>query len=54
MPARVGSEPDDLVLGLDVGGTKLAAGVVAGDGRVLAMRIAPSRVEDGPAAKLHA
>jgi glucokinase len=41
-------EPDDLVLGLDVGGTKLAAGVVGGDGRVLSLRIAPSRVEGGP------
>jgi glucokinase len=44
--------PDDLVLGLDVGGTKLAAGVVAGDGRVLATRTAPSRVEEGPAAMI--
>jgi len=43
---------DDLVLGLDVGGTKLAAGVVAGDGRVLAMRVAPSGVEDGPRAMI--
>ena len=47
MPTR---RPDanDLVIGLDVGGTKLAAGVVAGDGRVLSMRIAPSRLEEGP------
>ena len=41
-------DPDDLVLGLDVGGTKLAAGIVAGDGRVLSLRIAPSRAEEGP------
>jgi predicted NBD/HSP70 family sugar kinase len=33
---------DDRVLGLDIGGTKLAAGVVAGDGRVLSMLVAPS------------
>jgi glucokinase len=39
---------DDLGLALDVGGTKLAAGVVGGDGRVLARRVGPSRVEDGP------
>jgi len=43
---------DDLVLGLDVGGTKLAAGVVAGDGRVLAMRVAPSHVAEGPRAMI--
>jgi glucokinase len=40
--------PDDLVLGLDVGGTKMAAGVVAGDGRVLSHEVAPSRAEEGP------
>lgn len=39
---------DDLVLGLDVGGTKLAAGVVAADGRVLSNLTAPSRAEQGP------
>ncbi len=38
----------DLVLGLDVGGTKLAAGVVRADGRVLSMKVAPSRREEGP------
>ena len=37
----------DLVLGLDVGGTKLAAGVVAPDGRVLSWLSAPTRVEEG-------
>jgi glucokinase len=41
-------DPGDLVLGLDVGGTKLAAGVVAGDGRVLSLRIAPSQAAQGP------
>ena len=40
--------PDDLVLGLDVGGTKLAAGVVRADGRVLSVKVAPSRPEEGP------
>jgi glucokinase len=40
--------PDDLALGLDVGGTKIAAGVVRGDGTVLSRRVAPSHVEDGP------
>ena len=39
---------DDHVLALDVGGTKLAAGVVARDGTVRSRRVAPSRVEDGP------
>src|SRR4051812_24655888 len=38
----------DLVLGLDVGGTKLAAGVVAPDGRVLSWLSVPTRVEEGP------
>jgi glucokinase len=40
--------PDDLALGLDIGGTKLAAGVVRGDGRVLSMQVAPSRADEGP------
>jgi glucokinase len=52
MPGAEGSAADDLVLGLDVGGTKLAAGVVAGDGRVLSMEVAPSRVEEGPDAMI--
>jgi glucokinase len=52
MAKPVGSAPDDLVLGLDVGGTKLAAGIVAGDGRVLSMEVAPSRVEEGPEAMI--
>ena len=48
-PIPVGlPNPDDLVLALDVGGTKLAAGVVAGDGRVLSFRVEPSVLEDGP------
>ena len=52
MPGAVGSAADDFVLGLDVGGTKLAAGVVAGDGRVLSMEVAPSRVDEGPDAMI--
>jgi glucokinase len=52
MTGRVGSAPEDLVLGLDVGGTKLAAGVVAGNGHVLSMEVAPSRVEEGPDAMI--
>ena len=36
-----------LVLGLDVGGTKLAASVVAPDGRVLSWATEPTRVEEG-------
>ncbi|MFL5673792.1 MAG: ROK family protein, partial [Chloroflexota bacterium] len=43
---------DDLVLALDIGGTKLAAGVVAADGRVLSMATIPSRVEEGPDAMI--
>jgi glucokinase len=52
MPGVEGGAAGDLVLGLDVGGTKLAAGVVAGDGRVLSMEVAPSRVEEGPDAMI--
>src|SRR5690348_4065 len=42
----------DHVLALDVGGTKLAAGVVDRDGTVRSRRVAPSRVEEGPAAMI--
>jgi glucokinase len=41
-------DPDAIVLGLDIGGTKLAAGVVTGDGGVLARAVVPSRAQDGP------
>ncbi|MEA2519756.1 MAG: glucokinase, partial [Chloroflexota bacterium] len=37
-----------VVRALDVGGTKLAAGVVRGDGRVLSMVTAPSHATEGP------
>ncbi|MFL5685517.1 MAG: ROK family protein [Chloroflexota bacterium] len=40
--------PDVVVLGLDIGGTKLAAGVVTGDGRVLSRAVIPARAEEGP------
>ena len=43
---------DDHVLALDVGGTKLAAGVVARDGTVRSRRVAPSRVDEGPDAMI--
>ena len=36
------------VLALDIGGTKLAAGVVTGDGRVLSRAVIPSHAEEGP------
>jgi glucokinase len=52
MPGVEGGTADDFVLGLDVGGTKLAAGVVAADGRALSMEVAPSRVEEGPEAMI--
>ena len=52
MPGVEGGTADDFVLGLDVGGTKLAAGVVAGDGRALSLEVAPSRVEEGPDAMI--
>jgi glucokinase len=40
------------VLALDVGGTKLAAGVVQGDGTVRSKLVAPSHRETGPAAMI--
>jgi glucokinase len=43
-----GHPPGPLVLGLDVGGTKLAAGVVAADGTVLSHLRTASNVPDGP------
>ena len=43
-----GHPPEPLVLGLDVGGTKLAAGVVAADGTVLSHLRTASNVGDGP------
>jgi glucokinase len=36
------------VLGLDIGGTKIAAGVVDGAGRVHSFVVEPSRAEEGP------
>jgi glucokinase len=40
--------PGVTVLALDVGGTKLAAGVVTGDGRVLSRAVVPSHAAEGP------
>jgi glucokinase len=39
---------DVTVLAMDIGGTKLAAGVVTGDGRVLSRQVIPSNAGDGP------
>ena len=39
---------DVLVLALDIGGTKLAAGVVTGDGRVVSRSVIPAHAEQGP------
>jgi glucokinase len=36
------------VLALDIGGTKLAAGVVTGDGRIHGWQVTPTRREEGP------
>ncbi|MBF8189320.1 ROK family protein [Nonomuraea sp. K274] len=36
------------VLSLDIGGTKLAAGVVTGDGRIHGWQVTPTRREEGP------
>src|SRR3954468_10043070 len=47
-PPPPAPDPRAFVLGLDVGGTKLAAGVVRGDGTVLSRVVEPSRVEEGP------
>jgi glucokinase len=43
---------DSLALALDVGGTKLAAGVVTGDGRVHSFLSQPARREEGPDAMI--
>lgn len=42
--------PTRAMLGLDIGGTKLAVGVVDGSGGVLALRIVPTRAGEGHAA----
>jgi glucokinase len=46
------NRPSRPVLGLDVGGTKLAAGVVGPDGRPRAVLVEPTRREEGPDAVL--
>src|SRR3954471_15620987 len=40
---------DDLALALDIGGTKLAAGVVTGDGAVRSLVTTAARRQEGPA-----
>jgi len=40
------------ILGLDIGGTKLAAGVAGEDGRVLSREVIPARTEEGPEAMI--
>ena len=40
--------PDVVALALDIGGTKLAAGVVTGDGRVLSRAVIPALATEGP------
>jgi glucokinase len=42
------AQPESPVLGLDIGGTKLAAGVVDENGVVHSFVVAPSRAEEGP------
>jgi glucokinase len=44
--------PHDVALGLDIGGTKLAAGVVDASGRVHSFVLEPSHGEEGPDAVL--
>lgn len=56
-PDRRGAEPAGparraAVLALDIGGTKLAAGVVEADGTVLSYATCPTGVAEGPAAGL--
>jgi glucokinase len=45
--ADPGTPESGLVLGLDIGGTKLAAGVVAPDGQVLSFLVTPTLVQEG-------
>src|SRR3954468_22397561 len=51
-PPPPAPDPRAFVLRLDVGGTKLAAGVVRGDGAVLSRVVEPSRVSEGPHAMI--
>lgn len=50
--SRGGSAADEAVLGLDIGGTKLAAGVVRADGTLLSFAVCPTGAQDGPEAGL--
>ncbi|HEY8414741.1 MAG TPA: ROK family protein, partial [Thermaerobacter sp.] len=44
------SSVSECVLGVDLGGTKIALGLVTREGRVLAETTVPTRAEDGPGA----
>lgn len=46
------SPPQAPVLAFDIGGTKVAAGVVSADGRAASFALEPTRAADGPAAVL--
>ncbi len=50
LPTVPDRAPGRLALGLDIGGTKLAAGVVTVAGEVLSWLTAPTRVDEGPTA----
>lgn len=50
VPTRTAPAATGPVLALDIGGTKLAVGVVTPDGAVHALRIRPTRREEGPQA----
>jgi glucokinase len=52
VPYGAGGARDDAVLALDIGGTKLAAGVVDASGRVHSFVVAPSEPERGPDTEL--
>lgn len=45
---RASHPPDQIALALDIGGTKIAGGVVDGEGRVLRHHEIPSPVHEGP------
>ena len=46
------TDPDGPILGIDIGGTKLAVGVATPDGRLLADARGPSGASDGPGAMI--
>lgn len=46
------SDAAPFILGLDIGGTKLAAGVAGDDGRLRSREVIPARTEEGPEAMI--